>query len=178
MKNGGQQLMNYHRNTMKGEPALFFHYVPVAEWKGARFLHFIFYFCFSAEGGSNREDLPICHRQSRWQPYDFLPTVSAALELEGQPCLKPGKSIDSLPIPILFSLPPEQLTWWGQFTHGGFTVWTGMPQGLIWDSEIHFRVFVLRRQWGRFNIQPCSSKSRGASGKQNPPDLPWCGREK
>lgn len=103
--------MNYLRNTMKGEPALFFHYVPVAEWKGARFLHFIFYFCFSAEGGSNREDLPICHRQSRWQPYDFLPIVSAALELEGQPCLKPGKSIDSLPIPILFSLPPSRATY-------------------------------------------------------------------
>lgn len=46
MKNGGHQPMNYHRNTLKGEPALFFHHIPVAEWKGAQFLCFIFYFCF------------------------------------------------------------------------------------------------------------------------------------
>lgn len=101
--------MNYHRNTLKGGPALLFHPVPTAEWKGAWFSCFIFYFCFSAECGSNGDDLPICHMQSIWQPYDLLPAVSVTSELEGQPCLKPSMSTESLPIPILFSFPPEQL---------------------------------------------------------------------
>jgi len=109
MKNGGHQLMNYHRNTLKGGPALLFHRVPTAEWKGARVLCFIFYFCFSAECGSNGDDLPICHMQSIWQPYDPLLSILATSELEGQPRLRPSMSTESLPIPILLSLPPEQL---------------------------------------------------------------------
>lgn len=38
--------MNYHRNTLKGGPALHFYPIPTAEWKGAWFLCFVFLFLF------------------------------------------------------------------------------------------------------------------------------------
>lgn len=87
MKNGGHQLMNYQANTLEGGPGT---PLPVAEWKGAQLLGFIFYVCFSAERGSSGGNLPIWHTQSIWQPYDLLPCISGTSELEGQPCLKPS----------------------------------------------------------------------------------------
>lgn len=95
MKNGGHQLMNYQTNTLEGGHVLLFHTVPVAEWKGARVLSFIFNFCFSAECGSNGGNLPIWHAQPIWQPHNLLPCISETSELEGQPCLKPSMGYTS-----------------------------------------------------------------------------------